>query len=193
VNAVEPSEILSLADYELARAGRRKQVLESKALRRVTVGGHLTVLFENHETVLYQIQEILRIERISEPAAIRHEIDTYNDLIASADELRATLLIEYAEAEERDVRLRELIGLEQHVWLEVGGAERCPAVFDERQLSERRISSVHYVRFPLGSERAEAVRRGTQLAIEVDHAAMSARGELTPEQTAALADDLRRP
>lgn len=191
---VTPAEILSIADYERSRAERRQHVLDVKALRRVHVGDHITILFENHDTVLYQIQEMLRVEHITQPAAIRHEIGTYNELIAAPDELRATLLIEYADPAERDRRLRELIGLDSHVWLEVAGAGSCRADFDERQLSERRISSVHYVTFALGASLAGALRAAAATAVAVtigvDHPALTARADLSREQIAALAFDL---
>lgn len=190
MNRVTPAEIKSLADYELARDAFRKRVLEVKDARRVRVGEHLTFLFENHETVLYQIQEMLRVERITEPKAIAHEIETYNDLIAAPDELVATLLVEYEEPGERARMLRELVGLDRHVSLIVVGAAPCRAVFDEAQMSEQKISSVHYVRFPLGADRAAALRGGAGAAIVVDHPRMSARTELGAAQLAALRSDL---
>ncbi|RMD83835.1 MAG: DUF3501 family protein [Candidatus Dadabacteria bacterium] len=186
---VRPSEILSLEDYEIARPRYRQRVLAIKAPRRVAVGEHLTLLFENRDTVLYQIQEMLRIERITDPKAIRHEIETYNELVPGDDELTATLLIEFPDATERDRRLRELLGLERHVHLDVEG-KRCDAVFDERQWSDERISSVHYLRFPLGRSSAEAIRSGARPVIVVDHPALEARVQLTEEQRAALAEDL---
>jgi len=100
------------------------------------------------------------------------------------------LLIEYADEAERDAQLRELLGLQDHVHLEVEGVGRCQAVFDERQIATDRISSVHYVSFPLGAKLAAAIRSRTKPAIVVDHPAMSLRVELTAEQTAALAEDL---
>ncbi len=190
MNRVTPAEIKSLADYELARDAFRKRVLEVKEVRRVRVGEHLTFLFENHDTVLYQIQEMLRVERITEPTAIAHEIRTYNDLIAGADELVATLLVEYEEPGERARMLRELVGLDHHVSFIVDGAAPCRAVFDEAQMSEQKISSVHYVRFPLGKEGAEALRGGAGATLVVDHPRMSERAVLTTENLTALCLDL---
>jgi hypothetical protein len=190
MNRVTPAEIKSLGDYELARDAFRKRVLEVKDVRRVRVGEHLTFLFENHDTVLYQIQEMLRVERITEPKAIAHEVATYNDLIAAPDELVATLLVEYEEAGERARMLRELVGLDRHVSLVVDGKPPCRAVFDEAQVSEQKISSVHYVRFPLGGDRAGALRGGAGAAIVVDHPRMAARTELGAAQLAALGTDL---
>ena len=187
---VTPGEIKSLGDYELARDAFRKRVLVVKDARRVRVGEHLTFLFENHDTVLYQIQEMLRVERITEPAAIAHEIRTYNDLIAGPDELVATLLVEYEDPGQRARMLRELVGLERHVQLVVSGTAAVPAQFDAAQLADEKISSVHYVRFALGRERAQALAGGAAVEIVVDHARMSARATLTPPQLAALREDL---
>ncbi len=187
---VEPAEIKSLADYELARDAFRKRVLEVKNVRRVRVGEHLTILFENHDTVLYQIQEMLRVERITEPTAIAHEIRTYNELIAGPDELVATLLVEYEEPGERARMLRELVGLDRHVSLVVDGEAPCRALFDEAQMSEQKISSVHYVRFPLGGDRSVALRDGAGAALVVDHPRMSERAVLDAESLAALRSDL---
>jgi len=190
MNPVSPAEIKPLADYELARDGFRKRVLVAKDARRVRVGEHLTFLFENHDTVLYQIQEMLRVERITEPKAIAHEIHTYNDLIAGPDELVATLLVEYEDSGERARMLRDLVGLDRHVGLRVAGQPPCPAVFDAAQVSVQKISSVHYVRFPLGRERAAAVRGGAAMEIVVDHPHMKARAAVSGEQLAALRADL---
>jgi hypothetical protein len=190
MNRVTPAEIKALADYELARDAFRKRVLEVKDARRVRVGKHLTFLFENHDTVLYQIQEMLRVERIIEPKAIAHEIRTYNDLIAGPDELVATLLVEYEDADERTRMLRDLVGLDRHVSLIVDGHAPCLAVFDEAQMSEQKISSVHYVRFPLGKEGAEALRGGAGATLVVDHPRMSERAVLDAEKLAALRLDL---
>jgi len=186
---VDASEILALDDYAIERPAFRQRVLAIKAPRRVALGEHLTLLFENHATVLYQIQEMIRVERITEPAGIRHEIDTYNELVPGEDELSATLLIEYADEGERDRRLRELLGLERHLHLRVGES-LTTAVFDMRQSSDERISSVHYVKFSLGKVAADEIRRGARPEIVVDHPGLAARVELSAEQSAALAEDL---
>jgi hypothetical protein len=149
---VDLSEIRNIAEYELERTTWRSQVMALKDRRRVRAGAHLTFLFENRDTVRYQIQEMMRIERIVEPQAIRHEVETYNELIPLPGELSASLLIEYDSPEERDVALRDLIGLENHVWLAVGNYPRAQARFDTRQISTDRISSVQYVKFPLSPE-----------------------------------------
>jgi hypothetical protein len=126
------SEIKNLAEYELERDDWRPLVMALKDRRRVRVGGHLTFLFENHDTVRYQIQEMIRIERIVKPAEIAREVETYNELIPAKGELSASLLIEYETPSERDLRLRKLVGLENHIWLAVGDLPRAMAIFDNR-------------------------------------------------------------
>ncbi|MEK7404112.1 MAG: DUF3501 family protein [Acidobacteriota bacterium] len=181
------SELKDIAAYELERKTWRPLVMALKDRRRIRVGEHLTFLFENRETVRYQIQEMMRIERIVEPEAIRHEVETYNELIPGDNELSASLLIEYDSPEERSVRLRELLGLENHVWL-VAGGESARARFDTRQIATDRISSVQYIKFRLSPEQAARWREGARLA--ADHPQYRAEHELTPEEIDELARDL---
>ena len=185
---VSAAEIKSIADYELERPLLRPRMMELKDRRRVRVGESLTFLFENRDTVRYQIQEMIRIERLEKPAEIRHEVETYNELIPGRNELSASLLIEYEKPEERDVWLRKLLGLEDHVWMEVEGAGRARASFDDRQISTGRISSVQYIKFPLSAEQAAAFGRGA--SIVVDHPEYPARTPITGDQLAELLEDL---
>jgi hypothetical protein len=181
------SEICNIADYELERRTLRPRMIALKDRRRVRVGEHLTLLFENRETVRYQIQEMMRIERIVDLAAIRHEVETYNELIPPEGGLSACLLIEYAEAEERDAKLRELAGLEEHVFLAAGGLEPSRAVFDGRQIASERISAVQYIRFELTAE--QRARWGEGARIVVDHPRYRAETALSAEQIAELEGD----
>jgi len=121
---VKVSEVKNIAEYESLRPTWRPDIMALKQQRRVSLGEHFTLLFENRETVLYQIQEMMRIERIVKPEEIAHEVKTYNELIPGPGELSATLLIEYETAEERAVQLRALLDLECHIWLECAG-RRC--------------------------------------------------------------------
>lgn len=187
---IEAAEIQSLDDYEISRPSLRSRIFAVKGARRVHVGDALTLLFENRETLRYQIQEMLRVERIVDPKAIRHEIATYNELLAGPDELSATLLIEYADAEERDRMLRRLLGLEDHLSMTVDGHPPCRAVFDARQIATDRISSVHYVKFPLGAGAAAALAGGEAATIAVDHPQLQATARLSDEVRAALVADL---
>jgi hypothetical protein len=180
---VDVSEIKNLVEYELERETWRPQVMALKGRRRIRVGDHLTFLFENRDTVRYQIQEMLRIERIVKPAEVAHEVETYNELIPAAGELSACLLIEYETAEERDVGLRELLGLEDHIW---PGAAK--ARFDDRQISTGRISAVQYLKFPLTPEQAAQFPSGAKLI--VDHPHYQAERVLSPLELAELSSDL---
>ena len=185
---VAVSEIKNLVEYELERETWRPQVMALKDCRRIRVGDHLTFLFENRETVRYQIQEMLRIERIVKPAEVAHEVATYNELIPAAGELSACLLIEYESQEERDVRLRELLGLENHVWIQVGNLPRAQARFDDRQISTDRISAVQYVKFSLTPEQAARFPEGAKLV--VDHPHYQAERVLSPLELAELSADI---
>jgi hypothetical protein len=184
---VEISEVKNIAEYELIRPMWRPQIMALKDRRRVCLGPHLTLLFENHATVLYQIQEMLRIERIVKPEEIEHEVTTYNELIPSDRELSATLLIEYETPAERAIHLRELVGLERHLWLEVAG-HRCPARFDDRQMSLERLSSVQYLKFQLSPEQVAGFPRGAKLI--VDHPQYHAECALTADHLRELTQDL---
>jgi hypothetical protein len=189
---VDRREILGLADYEAIRAQFRARVISEKKLRRVQLGPKATAVFENHDTMLLQIQEMLRTERISRPAAVQHEIDTYNEIVPGSDELSSTVMIEIVDKEERDAFLQAALGFEKHVWLSAGG-QRIQATAIDRGKPEDRTTAVHYLKFKLPASLAGALRSGElpELALEVDHAAYQARAALPQETVAALAEDLR--
>lgn len=189
---ITSNEILSLRDYERVRACLRPLFIHEKDNRRLAVGPHLTLLFENAQTVWYQVQEMIRTERHETPEAIQHEIETYNELLPGPGELAATMLIEYPDAAHRDVALRRLLGLENHLWFVIGD-RRERAVFDTRQMTTDRISSVQFVRFPVGRidrddflEKAQA----DAVAVEVDHPSLAARAVLSGSIARALSEDL---
>ena len=185
---IDVSEIKHNADYEILRAEWRPRMMALKDRRRVRVGGHMTFLFENRDTVRYQIQEMMRIEKLENPREIAHEVKTYNDLIPAPGELSACLLIEYESPAERDVWLRALLGLEHHIWLEAGG-KRSLATFDDRQISSDRLSSVQYIKFPLSPEQVKAFPREAKIVI--DHPKYQAEEKLSPEQLQELAADFQ--
>jgi hypothetical protein len=187
MNPIEISEIKNIAEYEIERKTLRPEMIALKDRRRIRVGAHLTFLFENRDTVRYQIQEMMRIERIVEAAAIRHEVDTYNELIPFRGQLSATLLIEYDSHEERNVALHDLLDLNKHVWIAVADLDPTPARFDTRQISNDRLSAVQYVKFPLTPEQRVAWRRGVRLL--VDHPNYQAEAVLGDEQLRELAGD----
>ncbi len=186
-------EVLPLAEYERVRPRLRPLFMTEKNRRRLAVGEHLTLLFENGQTLWYQVHEILRSEVISTEQAIQHELDTYNELLPAPGELSATLLIEYREPAERDAALRRITGLERHLWF-VLGEKRQAARFDASQISPDQISAVQFIRFPLGGidprELIELASAG-KLAVEVDHPQLAARALIKDALASALAEDLR--
>lgn len=181
------SEIKNIADYEAERESLRPRMLEIKNRRRIRVGDHLTFLFENRDTVRYQVQEMMRIERIVKPAEIQHELNTYNELIPAQGELSASLLIEYETPEERSVHLTQLLGLENHTWLEAAG-QRTKAIFDNRQIGDTRISSVQYIKFKLTAAQVAAFPQ--EARIVVDHNHYQAQRSFTEAERAELHQDL---
>jgi hypothetical protein len=179
---VSREEVRSRQDYEKIRDDFRRSVLTQKEKRRIHVGDYLTFLFENHDTVLYQIQEMIRAEGISGEPEIRHEIDTYNELLGDKGELGCTLLVEIADAAKRPELLARLRGLPETLYIETQDGTRIAAAFDARQVGEERISSVQYLRFSLGDR---VPRR-----IGCSHPAIDASTELSVEQIAVLSQDL---
>ena len=184
---VTRDELWSLERYEAERAVVRAEVISEKERRRFEVGDHITFLFENRRTVWYQVQEMLRTERIFEAAGIQHELDTYNELVPGAGELTATLLIQFTDTAERDRRLVELVGFDDHVHL-VAGDRRITAEFDDRQFNTERVSSVQFVRWNLGDVAVEELD-----ALVVDHPKMQVTSALSEDLKAALAEDAATP
>ena len=149
---VSREEVRTAADYAAARDEFRRSVIMQKDLRRIHVGAYLTFLFENHATVLYQIQEMIRTENLTREADIQHEIATYNELLGDKGELGCTLLIEIEDPAKRAELLSRWKGLPETLYVETQNGTRVPAQFDARQVGEHRISSVHYLKFRLGDQ-----------------------------------------
>jgi hypothetical protein len=186
---VERSELLSLGAYEGIRDRFRARMLEQKRARYVAIGANMTALFENHDSALFQIQEMLRTERISQEKAILHELETYNELVPGDHELSATIFVEYPEREQRERMLRELSGLETSFFFEVRG-ERAELVPDRRGTDSTRTMAVHYVKFVLPEESERSLRAGEGPAVlGVEHPAYQARTELSPKTLLSLRDD----
>jgi Protein of unknown function (DUF3501) len=192
MKAVQRGQILPYDQYEKLRPLLRPLFIAEKDRRRLAVGEHVTLLFENAQTVCYQVQEILRSERISSEEGIAHELDTYNELLPGPNELTATLLIEFTDAAERDENLRQLAGLENQIHLLIGD-RRHQARVDLRQVSPERVSSVQFVRFALGGIDAEGFAANAaqgRVAVEITHPAMTVRAPISGALAAALAQDL---
>lgn len=187
---IERGEVLGIAGYEPIRERFRQRIIAEKKRRRLDVGPHVTVLFENRDTVLYQIEEMLRTERITREAAIQHEIETYNELVPRDGELSLTVMIGVADTALRDRLLVEGEGFEDHVFVEIDG-KRAQARIDPARRLEGRTSAVHYMRAPLPEGGAEALRRpGCVATIVLEHPAFAARAALPRETVVALAEDL---
>jgi len=191
--AIARESLLSLEAYAKERPAFRARVLAHKKLRTLHLGEHVTLIFEDELTIRYQIQEMLRIERTFEEEGIRDELDAYNPLVPDGSNLKATMLIEYEDAEERKAALAKLNGIERHVFVEVEGFPRVVAIADEDlpRSTDEKTAAVHFLRFELTGAMAAAAKRGAQLAIGVDHAAYKAVIAKVPEETrASLSADL---
>jgi hypothetical protein len=180
---VTREELLDLTAYEKARPRIQARILEEKAPRRVHLGDALTFLFENRETVRYQIQEMIRAERMVKEADIAHELETYNELLGREGELGAALLIEIDDPKVRDVKLREWMGLPGSLYVKTSSGRKVKATFDARQVGDDRLSSVQYLKFDTGGE--------SPVAVGSDHPKLHEEVALSPEQRQALETDLR--
>ena len=189
---IERSSLLGLEAYARQRNEFRAKVIEHKKRRTVHLGEHLTLLFEDELTIRYQVQEMLRIERIFEERGIQHELDAYNPLVPDGSNWKATLLIEYPDAEQRKRMLARLKGIERRVWVQVQGCERVLAVADEdlERENEEKTSSVHFLRFELDGAMRERLRRGAGVSLGVDHPEYRASAELAPAVRESLAADV---
>jgi hypothetical protein len=182
----------SLEDYAEARPAFRAEVMAHKKPRRVAIGPHATLYFEDFLTMKYQVQEMLRAERIFEAAGIEEELDAYNPLIPDGTNLKATFMIEYGDVDERRQALARLSGIEDTVWLQGEGGEKVYAIANEDldRSTEEKTSAVHFLRFELGPETIAAFKRGAAITFGIDHPEMAGTVTLTDEQTASLAADL---
>ena len=179
---VNRQEIVDYVTYEEERDKFRKKIMKIKDLRRINVGGVLSFLFENTDTVHYQIQEMIRVERIVKETDIQHEINTYNELLGGHGELGCTLLIEIDDSVEREEKLTQWLDLPNHLYLSLEDGSRIRASFDERQIGDSRLSSVQYIKFDTGGK--------TPVAIGSDLPLLKAETTFTAEQQKALSEDL---
>ena len=190
---ISRDSLMTLEAYAKARREFRAKVLAHKRPRTVHLGQHLTLIFEDELTIRYQVQEMLRIEKIFEEQGIQDELDAYNPLIPDGRNFKATMLIEYEDVNERKAALARLKGIEDRVWVRVEGCAPVYAIADEdlERENEQKTSSVHFLRFELTQEMADALKYGMSLAIGCDHPHYSAAREPLPAETrAALVADL---
>jgi hypothetical protein len=186
---IQRSELLDLGAYEQIRERFRARVLNEKRARYVALGPNMTVLFENRDSVLFQVQEMLRTERITAEKAIQHELETYNELVPGDSELSATIFIEYPERDERERMLEALAGIENAFYLAIDG-ERQRLAPDPRATDPARTLAVHYVKFPLTPTALSALKGGTAtVTVGVDHAAYRAETVVGAATLKSLIDD----
>ncbi|HUG79439.1 MAG TPA: DUF3501 family protein [Burkholderiales bacterium] len=166
-----PEHLYSLQDYARLRPDFRARVMAHKEARKVPIGPNATLYFEDRLTMQYQVQEMLRIERIADPAGIADELAVYNALVPDGTNWKATFMMEYPDAEERRKALAELKGVEQRVWVRVAGFDPVYAIADEdlEREDETKTSSVHFMRFELTPEMRRAVKAGAAIAAGIDH------------------------
>ena len=185
--------LMTLEAYAKARPEFRTRVMAHKQNRALALGEHVTLLFEDELTIRYQIQEMLRVERIFEGAGIQDELDAYNPLIPDGVNWKATMLIEYPDVVERQRMLARLIGVEDRVWVQVEGHPRVYAIADEdleRENAEK-TSSVHFLRFELDRAVTQALKQGAQLSVGIDHPEyIVTHASIAPAVRASLAADL---
>ena len=183
-------DVLGPRLYQPIREDYRKRVISLKKDRRISVGDRVTLVFENRDTLLFQIEEMLRAESITEEPKIQEEIDVYNALMPTADELSATLFLENPRDADPKVELHRFVGLDEHVALVIG-PHRVRAAFEAGRQEADRISAVQYTRYRLDAPaRAALATAGTACAVEIDHPNYRHRAEMTDSMRASLAKDL---
>lgn len=180
-------DLMSLEQYSESRDGFRSKVMDHKRNRRVHLGTNAALYFEDRLTMQYQVQEMLRIERIFEAAGINEELDAYNPLIPDGTNWKATFMVEFPDEEERRAMLKQLLGIEDRVFVQVDGHERVYPIADEDmdRSDDEKTSAVHFLRFELDANQIDALKEGAALAAGIDHD--SYRVEISP-----VAENIRR-
>jgi hypothetical protein len=189
---IEPRSLLSLEAYARERNAYRARVIAHKKLRTLHLGEHVTLVFEDEQTIRYQVQEMLRIERIFEEEGIRGELEAYNPLVPDGGNLKATMMIEYEDPAERRLRLAELGGVQDRVWLQVDGCGRTLGIADEdlEREEDGKPAAVHFLRFELDAAMRAALKGGAGLSAGIDHENCRASVTVGPEVRQSLAGDL---
>ena len=189
---ITPESLMSLEAYSKYRKAHKAEVIAHRKLRSIGLGEHITLQFESEMTIRYQIQEMLRIEKIFEEEGIVQEIEAYAPLVPSGSNWKATMLIEYPDINERKRELARLIGVEDRMFIEVEGQARVYAIADEDldRENEEKTSAVHFVRFELTAPMRAAVKAGASVKLGCDHTNYPAHMAIAPETLASLAGDL---
>jgi hypothetical protein len=189
MNKISLDDVLGFTAYEKIRQNFRAEIIEKKKRRRVSVGDKVSLVFENRDTVLFQIQEMLRAERIADLDKIREEIAVYNELIPNPGELSATLFLEIEDQGRLREELLEFLGIDEAVSIKVG-SHVVPGRFEEGRSKEDKISAVQYVKFPFSGEARAALAEGAPVELVIDHPNYRAQAVLAPEAQQSLAQDL---
>ncbi len=192
MSKLTPDHLFSLEQYARLRPEFRAKVIEHKKNRRLPLGAHAALYFEDALTMQYQVQEMLRIERIFEPEGIQDELDVYNPLIPDGHNWKATFMLEYDDVEERKAALAKLIGVERAIWLQVGEFAPVHPIANEdlQRETEDKTASVHFVRFELTPQMVSAVKAGNLIRAGIDHPAYRVSVTVPPTVRASLAEDL---
>ncbi|HQZ07822.1 MAG: DUF3501 family protein [Rhodoferax sp.] len=190
---ITPESLMSLEAYSKYRKAHKADVIAHRKLRSVGLGEHITLQFESEMTIRYQIQEMLRIEKIFEEEGIVQEIDAYAPLVPDGSNWKATMLIEYPDVNERKRELARLIGVEHRMFVEVEGMARVYGIADEdlERSNDEKTSAVHFVRFELNAAMVAAVKAGAGVKLGCDHTHYPAHVAMAPEALASLAADLK--
>ncbi len=190
---ITPESLMGLEAYSKYRKAHKPQVMAHRKLRSVALGEHITLQFESELTIRYQIQEMLRIEKIFEEEGIVQEIEAYAPLLPEGSNWKATMLIEYPDVNERKRELARLIGVEDRMFVEIEGMARVYAIADEDmdRENDEKTSAVHFVRFELSAAMCAAVKAGASVKLGCDHTNYPAHTTIAPETLASLAGDLK--
>jgi hypothetical protein len=190
---ITPDNLMSLEAYSKWRKVHKPELVAHRKLRTVQLGDHMSLQFESEATVRYQIQEMLRIEKIFEEEPIEAEIEVYAPLVPDGTNWKATLMLEYPEVNERKRELARLIGVEDRMFVEVEGHERVHAIADEDldRENEDKTSAVHFVRFEFTPAMIQAIKAGADVKLGCDHRNYPAHTSIAPETLASLAGDLK--
>ena len=188
---IEKKDLWSLEEYAIERADFRRQILAHKRVRRLTLGKHATLFFEDFQTIKYQIQEMLRIEKIFEPQAIDEEIEAYNPLIPDGTNWKATLMFEYPDPSERNQALRNMAVIEHQVWTRVNcfGKNFGKANDDLDRTNDTKTAAVHFLRFEFNTREIDAMKEGENIELGIEHDSLQYKVQLSdPERTSLLQD-----
>lgn len=191
MQAIHPNDLLNLENYEKIRDDFRSQTMKVKSKRFVNLGEHLRLLFENQQTITYQVQEMLRIEKISAEKDISEELKTYNPLIPNGSNLKATMMIEYTDVRERKAKLTQLIDIEKMLYLQINNGRKITPIANEdlNRSTDKKTSAVHFIRFELNADEIKKFKDGCSVIFAVNHPQYQAQTEISASVAQELSTD----